>query len=84
MSNMTRRQAIKLAGGLSIHDVPLSITLIHPATDGRPATRKFLHVSDYDKHPPESPLLEPGDVLHVEPTTGGKIRRAVGDLWSKP
>jgi hypothetical protein len=31
-----------------------------------------------------SPFVEPGDVLHVEPTTGSRIKRAVGDLWSKP
>jgi hypothetical protein len=41
-------------------------------------------VARYDEHPPESPLVEPGDVVHVEPTTGTKIRRAVGDIWSKP
>jgi protein involved in polysaccharide export with SLBB domain len=77
-------QAIEMAGGVHVPDVPLNITLIHPATEGRPAGRKSLHVAEYGKHPLESPLVEPGDVLHVEPTAGGKIKRAVGDLWSIP
>lgn len=77
-------QVIERAGGLSVHDVPLNITLIRPATESRPASRKFIHVSDYSRHPAEAPALEPGDVLHVEPTAGGKIRRAVGDIWNKP
>ncbi|MFN0056567.1 MAG: polysaccharide biosynthesis/export family protein [Planctomycetales bacterium] len=77
-------QAIEMAGGVSVHDAPLNITLIHPAAEGRAAQRTSLHVPEYDQHPPQSPLLEPGDILHVEPTTGSKLKRAVGDLWSKP
>lgn len=77
-------QAIDMAGGLQAPDVPLHITLIRPAADGRPAQRKSLHVPDFSKHPLESPPVEAGDVLHVEPTTGSRIKQAVGDLWSKP
>ena len=77
-------QAIDMAGGLRARDVPLNITLVRPAAEGRPAQRKSLSVADYSRHPQESPSVEPGDVLHVEPTTGSKIKRAVGDLWNKP
>jgi len=82
--NLDVWQAIDEAGGVVIADSPLNITLIRPAAEGRPARRWFLHVEQYDQHPPTSRLLEAGDVLHIEPTTGSKIKRAVGDLWSKP
>jgi protein involved in polysaccharide export with SLBB domain len=76
-------QAIEMAGGIA-SDTPLNITLIRPSSEGRAARRWSLSVENYEKHPPTSPLIEPGDVLHVEPTTGSKIKRAVGDLWNKP
>lgn len=77
-------QALEMAGGVGAEDVPLNITLIHPASPGRAAKRWFLNVPRYDQRPEESPLIEPGDVLHVEPTAGSLIRRAMGDLWNKP
>jgi len=77
-------QAIDLAGGIRDESVPLNITLLRPAGEGRSAQRWFLNVPAYDSHPSTSPNVEHGDVLHVEPTTGSKIKRAVGDLWNKP
>lgn len=77
-------QAIELAGGIHGENVPLNITLMRPAGEGRSAQRWFLNVPAYDRHPVASPVVEHGDVLHVEPTTGSKIKRAVGDLWNKP
>jgi len=77
-------QAIDLAGGLRDVSVPVNITLLRPAAEGRSAQRWFLSVPAYEKHPSASPGVEHGDVLHVEPTTGSKIKRAVGDLWNKP
>ena len=77
-------QAIELAGGVRDETIPLNITLLRPAGDGRGARRWYLSVADYQQHPPSSPFVQPGDMLQVEPTTGSKIKRAVGDLWSKP
>jgi protein involved in polysaccharide export with SLBB domain len=77
-------QAIDRAGGIRGDNVPLNITLLRPAGEGHSARRWSLNVAAYDQHPMASPLVEPGDVLHVEPTTGSKIKRAVGDLWNKP
>ena len=77
-------QAIDLAGGIHDENAPLNITLIRPAGEGRAARRWYLNVANYDQHPAASPSVEPGDVLHVEPTAGSRIRRAVGDLWNKP
>jgi hypothetical protein len=77
-------QALELAGGVAVKDVPLNITLIHPAGEGRAARRWDLKIDSYANHPSESPDVGPGDVIHVEPTAGGRIRRAVGDLWSRP
>lgn len=77
-------QAIELAGGVRDENVPLNITLLRPAAEGRGARRWFLSIANYEQHPPTSPLVEPGDELHVEPTTGSKIKRVVRDVWSKP
>jgi protein involved in polysaccharide export with SLBB domain len=77
-------QAIDLAGGIRDENAPLNITLMRTAGEGRAARRWYLHVASYDQHPAASPSVEPGDVLHVEPTAGSRIRRAVGDLWNKP
>ncbi len=77
-------QAIELAGGTRDESVPVNITLLRPAGEGRGAQRWYLSVPAYDKHPANSPGVEHGDVLHVEPTTGSKIKRAVGDLWNRP
>lgn len=77
-------QAIELAGGVRRDDVPLNITLIRPAAEGRAARRWSMNVPHYDRHPATAPMVEPGDVIHVEPTAGSRIKRAVGDLWNKP
>jgi protein involved in polysaccharide export with SLBB domain len=77
-------QAIDLAGGIRDENAPLNITLLRPAGEGRAARRWYLNVANYDQHPAISPSVEPGDGLHVEPTAGSRIRRAVGDLWNKP
>lgn len=77
-------QAIDLAGGVRDQTIPLNITLLRPAGEGRGARRWYLNVVEYQHHPMSSPFVEPGDVLQIEPTTGSKIKRAVGDLWSKP
>jgi protein involved in polysaccharide export with SLBB domain len=82
--NLNVWQAIDLAGGVRDEKVPLNITLVRPAAEGRGARRKFLSVAAYEEHPAASPQVEPGDELHVEPTTGSKIKRVVRDVWSKP
>lgn len=77
-------QAIELAGGVRLADAPLHIALLRPAADGQPARRWVLNVEKYTEHPTGSPNVEPGDVLQIAPTTGTKLKRAVGDLWNKP
>jgi protein involved in polysaccharide export with SLBB domain len=77
-------EAIEMAGGVRDGIIPLNITLLRPAAEGRGARRSSLHVDAYEDHPAEAPQVEAGAVLHVEPTTGSKIRRAVGDWWHKP
>jgi len=77
-------QAIEMAGGIRGTKVPLNLTLLHPAAEGHAAQRWYLNVDSYDQHPAASPFVEPGDVLNVQPTAGAKIKRVVGDLWSKP
>jgi protein involved in polysaccharide export with SLBB domain len=82
--SVTVWEAIEMAGGVRDGTIPLNITLLRPAAEGRSARRSSLHVDAYEQHPAEAPLVEAGAVLHVEPTTGSRIRRAVGDWWHKP
>ncbi len=77
-------QVVELAGGVRDETIPLNITLLRPASEGHGARRWSKTFVDYQHHPSASPLVESGDVLQVEPTTGSKIKRAVGDVWSKP
>jgi protein involved in polysaccharide export with SLBB domain len=77
-------QALDLAGGVRRRDVPLVITLIRPAAEGRAARRWAMNVAEYERHPATAPMVEPGDVIHVEPANGSRIKRVVGDLWNKP
>ncbi len=76
-------QALLLAGDVQTHGVPLNITLVRPARDGRGAQRWFVNIEEIDARPAVAPAVQPGDLIHVEQTTSGKIRRAVGDLWNK-
>jgi protein involved in polysaccharide export with SLBB domain len=77
-------QAIELAGGVQDSDTPVKISIDRPASDGRPAKHWQVSVPSYAQHPTASPLVEPGDELHVAPTTGSKIKRVVRNVWSKP
>jgi protein involved in polysaccharide export with SLBB domain len=77
-------QALDLAGGVTASDVPLNFTLYRPAGEGHGSQRWYLPLDSFDRRPAASPTVEPGDILHVEPTTASRIKRAVGDLWNKP
>jgi protein involved in polysaccharide export with SLBB domain len=73
-------QTLGLAGGVQTPGVPLNITVLRPAGDGRSAQRWMVHLESIERRPAQSPIIEPGDVIHIEPTTGSKIKRAVGGL----
>ena len=75
--------ALELAGGVQVTDAPVNVTVIRPAAEGRAPQRWFLSLESMDQRPRTSPFLQPGDVVHVEPTAARKIKQAVGDLWSK-
>ncbi|MBS0264678.1 MAG: polysaccharide biosynthesis/export family protein [Planctomycetes bacterium] len=77
-------QAIELAGGVQDVETPVKITVSRPATEGHSARHWQVSVPAYAEHPTASPLVEPGDELHIEPTTGSKIKRVVRNVWSKP
>lgn len=77
-------EALELAGGVHAHGVPLNVTLVRPATETHDAQRWFLQVESIDLQHPTSPNIEPGDTVHVETTTSSKLKRVVGDLWTRP
>ena len=76
-------QALDLAGGVQTVGVPLNVTLLRPAADGRGPQRWSLNVDTIDERPPAGPQVEPGDVIHVEQTAGSRITRSVKNLWTK-
>jgi hypothetical protein len=76
-------QALELAGPTTSKAGPLNVTLLRPASEGRSPQRWFLSVESIEKRPAAAPTVEPGDIIHVESSTGGAIKQAVGNLWSK-
>ena len=82
--SMTIWQAIDAAGGVRDPETPLNITLIRPASEGRTARRWTISMPSYTQHPAASPQVEPGDELHIAPTAGSKIKKAVRGVWSRP
>lgn len=74
-------QALDLAGGVQVQGVPLNVTLYRPASDVRSPQRWSQNVETMEDLPEGAPTVEPGDILHVEPTTGSKISRSVQKLW---
>lgn len=76
-------QALELAGGVTVSDAPLTVMLFRPASDGRSSQRWFLNVESINKRTPSTPAVEPGDMIHVEPSTGSAIKQAFGHLLNR-
>ena len=80
-SGVTLWQAVDMAGGTLDPKKPYQVALIRPARDGRPPQRWLLDVSADDKRPPGAPLVQPGDVVHVEHTeSSSALKNLAGRL----
>jgi protein involved in polysaccharide export with SLBB domain len=76
-------EAVQMADGLSVTGIPISVTLMRPATEDRGAQRLSFTWEPGTDLPRNVPFVQPGDVLHVEPTARGRLQRAVGGLRAK-
>ncbi|MDB5337806.1 MAG: polysaccharide export protein [Planctomycetaceae bacterium] len=74
-------EAIQLAGGLGTTDLPMVVVLTRPATSERSLERWTFRMGHGEKLPPQAPNVEPGDVIHIEPTAQARVQSLVGSLW---
>ncbi len=72
--------AIQLAGGFGNTDLPMIVVLTRPATAEHALERWTFRVGHGEKIPPQAPHVEPGDLVHVEPTAQARVQSLVGSL----
>lgn len=70
-------QALQLAGGPTVTDLPLQLTLTRPLNGERNFERKTF-VLDPKQPQPQMPQTQPGDQLYLETTPRAKVERVVG------
>lgn len=75
-------QALQLAGGPTITDLPLQLTLTRPIPGERGFDRKTFTL-DPKQPTRDFPLAQPGDQLYLETTPRAKVERVVGGLRRK-
>ncbi len=72
------------AGGIRTSAWPVVITLYRPPADGQRARQYSWTLADADAALDTAEPLRPGDIIHVAPTTGTRIKSVVGSIWKKP
>lgn len=73
--------AIQLAGGFGATDLPMVVVLTRPANSEHGLSRWSIRMGHGEKLPPNLPHVEPGDLVHVEPTAQARVQSLVGSLW---
>jgi protein involved in polysaccharide export with SLBB domain len=69
------------AGGIRTGAWPVVVTLYRPPADGQRARQYSWTLTDADAPIDAREPIRPGDILHVAPTTGTRIKTAVGLFW---
>ncbi|MES2794238.1 MAG: hypothetical protein V4719_31785, partial [Planctomycetota bacterium] len=72
--------AISLAGGFGTTDLPMVVVLTRPANSEHGLERWTFRMGHGEKLPSNAPHVEPGDLLHVEPTAQARVQSLVGSL----
>ncbi len=80
---ITLPETLQLAGGVSQADAPLNVSLYRPAGSGHSARRWVMSLKDLTERPEDSPVVQPGDLIHVEQPRGNMLKRLMTG-WSKP
>lgn len=78
---LSLNEAIQLAGGFGSTDLPMVVVLTRPATAEHNLERWTFRMGHGEKLPPHAPNVEPGDLVHVEPTAQARVQSLVGALW---
>ena len=73
--------AIQLAGGFGTTDLPMIVVLTRPANSEHGLSRWSIRMGHGEQLPPNLPHVEPGDLVHVEPTAQARVQSLVGSLW---
>lgn len=74
-------EAIQLAGGVGTTDLPMVVILTRPATSEHGLERWTFRMGHGERLPPQAPNVEPGDLVHVEPTAQARVQTLVGSIW---
>ena len=80
-NTLALNDALQLAGGLGATDLPMIVVLTRPATSEQALERWTFRIGQGEKLPPQTPPVQPGDLVHVEPTAQARVQSLVGTLW---
>lgn len=78
---LTLLDAIQLAGGFSASDQPMFVVLTRPATAEHGLQRWSFPMGRGEKLPANMPYVQPGDMVHVEPTARARVQSLVDSIW---
>ncbi|MDB5389193.1 MAG: polysaccharide export protein [Planctomycetaceae bacterium] len=76
-NTLTLVEAVELAGGLSVRDKPVAVILTRPASAERGLQRWTFHMGDGQVISSNAPFVQPGDIIHVEPTAKARVQSIV-------
>jgi protein involved in polysaccharide export with SLBB domain len=76
-NSLTLMEAVELAGGLSVRDKPVTVTLTRPASADRGIQRWTLRMGGGEPISSNAPFVQPGDLVHVEPTAKARVQSVV-------
>lgn len=76
-NTMTIVDAVELAGGFTVRNKPATLILSRPANGETGLQRWTFTIGDGHSLPANAPYVQPGDVLHVEPTARARVQSVV-------
>lgn len=77
---LTLLDAIQLAGGFTSTDRAMVVVLTRPATAEQGMQRWSFRMGRGEKVPSNVPYMQPGDLLHVEPTAQARVQSLMDAL----
>lgn len=76
-------EVLSEVGGIRTNVWPVVVTLYRPPSERQRARQYSWTLTNADASLDAREQLHPGDILHVAPTTGTRIKTAVGLFWKK-
>lgn len=78
---LTLLDAIQLAGGFSASDKLMFVVLTRPANGEHGLQRWSFRMGHGEPLPANMPYVQPGDLVHVEPTAQARVQSLVDSIW---